>query len=556
MENIFGVTFSHHWGDPIENTLGRLNSIPGNFLLGTPESSLMSPKKKVSDELKEKLEQAPGVMEYVEKIEVAGPGFINFYLKPEVFLANVGEIVEAGEKYGRSEMLSGKKAIIEYTDPNPFKEFHIGHLMANTIGESISRLIEWSGAETKRACYQGDAGMHVAKTLWGIKNSGNSQSETVGDLGQAYALGARAYEDDENAKKEIQEINKKIYDKSDEEINTIYETGRKISLDYFETIYKKLGTKFDYYFFESETGVVGKKLVLERLGEGIFEKGTGGAIIFPGERYGLHTRVFINSEDLPTYEAKELGLAPVKYEKYPYDLSVVITGNEVNDYFKVVHAALEQIFPDLAKKTFHRSHGMLRLPTGKMSSRTGDVITAESLIAQVEGMVQEKIAEREFSEEEKKEIAEKVAIGAIKFSILRQATGKDIIFDFEKSLSFEGDSGPYLQYTITRAKSVLHKAAEQGVAPSAENAVFEGSALEKLLFERFPEVLEKSALEYEPHYLVTYLLELAAAFNSYYGNSQIIGVTESPYRLLLTQATAQVLENGLTVLGMPVLERM
>ncbi|MCI0542687.1 arginine--tRNA ligase, partial [bacterium] len=361
---------------------------------------------------------------------------------------------------------------------------------------------------------------------------------------------------------------------SDEEINKLYDWGRKVSLEYFEEIYKKLGTKFDYYFFESETGPVGKRIIEENMGvkgKKVFETGENGAVIFSGssrllrdKKSGLHTRVFLNAEGLPTYEAKELGVAKMKYERFPYDVSLVVAASEITEYFKVLLAAMREIFPHLAEKTRHIANGILRLPTGKMSSRTGDVITAERLINEVEKRVMEKLRERELDESEKKEITEKVAIGAIKFSILRQATGKDIIFDFDKSISFAGDSGPYLQYTLARAKSVLRKAEEVVSSPEASGekargqrgSDFENTELEKLLFERFPEVLVRAAREYEPHHVCTYLLELASAFNSYYAQNQIVGVAETPYRLALTRSTAIVLTNGLTVLGIPILEQM
>ncbi|HEY4510472.1 MAG TPA: arginine--tRNA ligase, partial [Candidatus Paceibacterota bacterium] len=270
------------------------------------QSPLKLAEKIVSEFLKNKPEG-------VEKVDIAGPGFINFYLSPEVLRKNIETIIKNGEAYGKNTNLKGQKVMVEYTDPNPFKEFHIGHLMSNAIGESISRIIEVNGAEVKRANYQGDVGMHVAKAIWGVVKSEEKDYESIRLWGEAYVSGARAYEENEESKKEILEINKKIYDHSDEEINAIYDKGRKASLDHFEDLYRKLGTKFDFYFFESETGDFGKKIVEENIGK-IFEK-SDGAIIFPGEKHGLHTRVFINSEGLPTYEAKELGLAKIKYEK-------------------------------------------------------------------------------------------------------------------------------------------------------------------------------------------------------------------------------------------------
>lgn len=494
----------------------------------------------------------------VEKVEAAG-GFVNFYLKPEFFMGQVREILEKKDGFGKSEHCAGMKTIVEYTDPNPFKEFHIGHLMSNAIGESIARIIAFHGAEVKRACYQGDVGLHVAKAIFGYQKYG---ATTIADWGKAYAYGSEQYETDPTAKAEINELNTQIFEQSDPKVNQIYQAGRKVSLEYFEKIYQTLGTKFDYYFFESETGVLGKKLVEENLGK-VFEQSEG-AVVFPESKSGLHTRVFLNSQGLPTYEAKELGLAKIKYDKYPYDFSVVITGNEINEYFKVLLKAMEFVFPELARKTKHLSHGMLRLPSGKMSSRKGGVITGEGLINRVKEMVQEKIKEREFDEATKERVAEAVAVGAIKYSILRQQVGGDIIFDFDKSISFEGDSGPYLQYSYARAMSVLRKAQEHHplASPTRHSPSTEGErkkevgVLERLLY-RFPEIVERAGREYAPHYLASFLIEIAGAFNSWYAKERILDAgDETPYRLALTQAFAQVMKNGLWLLGIAAPEEM
>lgn len=488
----------------------------------------------------------------VEKVEVAGTGFVNFHLSSEFFAEQVTEILAKKDDFGRSGHCAGMKTIVEYTDPNPFKEFHIGHLMSNAVGESIARIISFHGAEVKRACYQGDVGLHVAKAIFGYQKYGGA---TLADWGKAYAYGSEKYETDTTAKAEINELNTQIFEQSDPKVNQIYQAGRKVSLEYFEKIYQTLGTKFDYYFFESETGVFGKKLVEENLGE-VFEKSEG-AVVFPESKSGLHTRVFLNSQGLPTYEAKELGLAKIKSEKYPYDFSVVITGNEINEYFKVLFAAMRLVFPELAKKTTHLSHGMLCLPSGKMSSRKGGVITGEGLINRVKEMVLEKIREREFDEATRERVAEAVAVGAIKYSILRQQVGGDIIFDFDKSISFEGDSGPYLQYSYARAMSVLKKSPPQlrrGAEPTRRSGGV--NELGRLLY-RFPEVVERAGKEYAPHYIASFLIELAGAFNSWYAKERILDAGEdTPYRLALTQAFAQVMKNGLWLLGIAAPERM
>lgn len=474
-------------------------------------------------------------IDHISRIDVIAPGFINFFFDEHYFNKSVFRRFEKGNVF------TGQKVIIEYTDPNPFKEFHIGHLMPNVIGESIARLIEANSAEIKRANYQGDVGLHVAKAVWAMKKGV--------ELKDAYADGHKAYEESEEAKKEIIEINKKIYDKSDETINDIYEDGRKKSLVYFEVLYHKLGTKFDYYFFESETGGFGKEIVEKNIGS-VFEKSEG-AVIFKGENFDekLHTRVFINKEGLPTYEAKELGLSKIKYDACPYDLSIVVTGNEIREYFKVLLKAMSLVFPELAQKTIHISHGMLRLPDGKMSSRTGNVITAEFLIDQVKEKIKEKIQDDE--------ISEIIAIGAIKYTILRQAVGGDIIFDIDKSISFEGDSGPYLQYATVRANSLLKKANRIVSASSDIPEGWETTNLERYL-ERFPSVVERAGVEYAPHHIVTYLIELAGEFNVFYASGKIIegGDHTAPYRLALTEAFEKVMTKGLDLLAIKVPSQM
>ena len=499
----------------------------------------------------------------IERIEAVG-NFINFYLSKDFFVESVKEIIEGDSDYGKNNSLKNQKIIIEHTVTNVLKPMHIGHLMGNVVGESLSRILEWNKAELKRNNYQGDIGLHIAKALWGIIKLGGmidgDINEKIKYIGEAYALGSNAYEDDEKVQEEIKEINKKIFEKSDDNLNKIYKWGREISLAHFEDLYKKLGTKFDYYFFESEVVDNALKIVKEFLQKGLFEESER-AIVFRGEKFDpkLHTRVFVNKEGLPTYEAKDIAHAIRKYEAYKSDKSIIITANEQDGYFEVMLQALKEIRPEIAIQTTHLSHGMLKLTTGKMSSRKGNIITGESLIEDVENLVKDKIKDRNFSESEKQEVAEIVAIGAIKYSILRQAIGGDIIFDFDKSISFEGDSGPYLQYACVRANSVLEKAISQGVTLGNAPKVtpWETTELEKYLY-RFPEVVERAGKEYAPHYIVTYLTELASAFNSSYAKEKIIDKEDlsSPYKIALTQATAHILKSGLNLLGIKVPERM
>lgn len=499
--------------------------------------------QQLADKIIEKIKEVkhPAIL----NMESAGAGFINFYLNPEFLVEQVKKVLELGDKYGVGTDVAGYKVMVEYTDPNPFKIFHIGHLLPNVIGESISRIAEANGAEVKRACYQGDVGLHVAKAIYGLKNG---QS-----LFEAYAYGHKSAEESEGAKQEIIALNKKVYDRSDEEVNKLYDAGKQESLDYFETLYKKLGTKFDYYFFESEAGPFGKKVVEEHTD--IFKVGERGAVVYEGEQDGLHTRVFINSEGLPTYEAKELGLAKIKYDKYPYDYSIVVSANEISEYFKVLLAVMGKIYPELGAKTRHVANGMLRLPSGKMSSRTGNVMAAEDLIEEVKTRIKVKIAEGKKEGDISDEDLTQIAVGAIKYSILKQDSSKDIIFDFDKSISFEGSSGPYLQYTFARTQSILEKAKNEKIEIKLDKPEEVGE-VEKLL-SRFPEAVYRGGEELAPHHIVTYLTELTSAFNAYYANNKIVSEEEnSSYRVALTVAVGQVLKNGLNLLGIVALDRM
>jgi len=492
----------------------------------------------------------------VKSVEVVAPGFINFHLTPDAINSVLGEAIAHEEAWGKNDSQKGSRVMVEYTDPNPFKEFHIGHLMSNAIGESISRLVEYSGAEVKRTCYQGDVGLHVAKAIWNMRENENASGvfiHSIGSTASSYTLGARRYETDPEAKKEIDEINREIYTKEDPAINRLYDIGRKQSLEHFKEIYKTLGTKFDYSFFESETAPFGKKVVEEH--PEIFEE-SDGAIVYKGdEKKGLHTRVFINSQGLPTYEAKELGLAKKKYDSYPYDKSIVITGNEVNEYFRVLLDAMSKIYPDLAAKTVHVSHGMMRLSSGKMSSRTGGVITGESLI----GELKEKASARakESRAVDADILAEQIAVSAVKYQILRQASGKDIIFDRERALSLDGDSGPYLQYAHARAHAVVERAKSQGVTfLDSQGDTLEPNGVSRLVT-RFPETVETAANELEPHLLVNYLIALASAFNSWYAQVHILdGTKEAPHKVAIVDAVRATLRNGLWLLGISAPEKM
>lgn len=544
------------------------------------------------NQIRTKKDAGNDILQGIERVEVVPPGFVNFFISESKLSTQVSEVLKNREGYGKAQLNVPLRVTIEFTDPNPFKEFHIGHLYSNAVGESLSRLFESQGHLVRRVNYQGDAGMHVAKSIWGLLREGAETkdlarleklpiSARIHALGKAYAEGALAFEEDPKAKDEMKRLNKLIFiaaqgmwkkkkgfepivdyqageaiDKKElTEVSRVYEMGRAWSLAYFELLYKRLGTAFDGYYFESAVGERGVAIVRKHLKDGVFEE-SDGAIVYRGEKKGLHTRVFVNQLGLPTYEAKELGLAPTKHEDWPYDRSIIITGNEINEYFKVLLAALSDIAPDLASKTKHIGHGMVRNADGsKMSSRSGQVLTGEGLLEEVKASIYTIIdkSKQKYSKKDREEIAEKAAVAATKYSLLRVSLPSDVAFDLATSVSFDGDSGPYLLYTYARAQSVVRKAGK--VKPTATRTGSfnpEERAVARLLL-YFPDVVVQAAAHLAPSDLASYLFSLAGTFNLFYQKHQIL---ESDSRLALTAATAQVLANGLHLLGIATVERM
>lgn len=487
-------------------------------------------------------------------VEAAGPGFVNILLARNVISEEIARIGALGTEWGKGTVRAAERIAFEYSCPNPFKEMHAGHLMSTVIGEANARLLESQGARVLRDTYGGDVGPHVAKALWALRRKDIFTPATAKEIGDAYAQGSRAYEEREESKAEIDALNSALYDalgkpenERDEEERALLETwrhGRDVSLAAHKEVWDALGTHFDYVLHESETTPIGKEVVNEALEKGVFVRSEG-AVIYDGEKKGLHTLVFLTSRGNPTYEAKDIGLAFLKEERIgPLDASYITTAAEQSGHFAVFLAALGEIAPELAQKTRHIPHGFLRLTTGKMSSRDGNVVTGAGLI--------EDITESASARNEDPLIAQAVAIAAIKYMILRQAPGGDIVFDPEKSLSLEGDSGPYLQYALVRAKSIL--AAAQ-ISPDTKDAPSEAFAVERLII-RFPEVVRRAEQLRGPHLIAQYLTQLASEWNSFYANNRIIGGEHEAYKLALASAYVRTMENGLNILGIPVPERM
>ena len=376
-------------------------------------------------------------------------------------------------------------------------------------------------------------------------------------MARAYAFGASEFEKDDEVKKEIQRLNKLVYEEvtspstssGQSDLQSLWEEGRKVSLDAFEKIYARIGVKYDKYYFESETAKRGREIVLANIENGIFEKDDG-AVVFRGEKEGLHTRVFLTSEDYATYEAKDLALAVMKDEDLHYDKSVILTGNEQAEYFQVMLAALRKIEPSLAEKTKHFTFGHVRLKEGKMSSRTGEVVTSEWLLNEAVDRIGKAFPEMDNN------TSEKVGVGAVKYSMLKFGISSDIHFDFNESISLEGNSGPYIQYAYVRTQSVLDRIKNKELSIKNENKL-EKEELELLRhLSYYPYYVEKAGVDFAPNLVCNYLFELSQKFNLFYQKHKIIGSEQEMFRLHLVQATGQVLKNGLNLLGIKTVERM
>jgi arginyl-tRNA synthetase len=490
-----------------------------------------------------KLHGAEGIAD----VSIAGPGFINLRLTNKTLWATAQNVP--------AKSLDGKTIVVEYSDPNPFKILHVGHVYTTVVGEAVANLLENAGAKVHRVNFGGDVGLHVGKTMWAIlkalggpnpeKLSEIKEEERTAWLAERYIEGTRAYDENEQAKEEIIDLNKRAYrihaeDDHDSPLAQIYWTCRDWSYQAFDAFYAQLGAKLEKYYPESEVADLGLTTVKENIGK-VFEE-SDGAVVFRGEKYGLHTRVFINSQGLPTYEAKDVGLILKKYQDYKFDKSVVVTGNEQQQYMGVVLKAIEQFSPELASTTTYIPHGMVRLDGNvKMSSRLGNIIRATDVLSITHEAIKE-------SGRDPNDIT---MLGAIKYAFLKNRMGGDIIYDPKESVSLEGNSGPYLQYAHARARSILSKAGDKRVVVE-QHSLPDLEAGERSLVRKigeYSEVVDKATAELIPHHIATYIYELSQVFNRFYENSHVIGDPRESIRLKLVSAYADTLKSSLAILG-------
>jgi len=475
----------------------------------------------------------------IENVSVKAEGpYLNFYVQWEKFGQKLLKSIT--KDYGRGD--SKEKIMVEFAHPNTHKGFHIGHVRNICLGEALARILEWQGNKIIRTNYQGDVGPHVSKVLWGLKNLDMTPPEDIIEkskwLGKVYAKANSVIAGKED---EIKKLTADMYDgKLDKETLDLWKETRGWSLKYFDNVYKDFGVKFDRFYFESELTEKGKEYSLDLLSKGVAKKSEG-AVIVDLSKKDLGVVVLITKEGYVLYNAKELYLAELEFGEFSPDKIIHVVAVPQTLFFKQLFELHKHHNPEWSKKSFHLSYELVGLKGEKMASRLGNVVLYDELI--------EKIRDK-ISEKSKKNVQE-ISMAALKYGMLKYDNNRKILFDWEASLQIKGDTGPYLQYTYARASSILKKG---GAGKIGELAKEEVKLLKMLAI--FPEIVERSANEWQPHHLANYLHELSEEFNSYYQSTKVIGSELEKERLALVEKIKIVLGIGLGLLGIETLEEM
>lgn len=501
--------------------------------------------REIAEEIAEKL-RASG--EFAE-VTVAGPGFINIRLTDTALfdLASLSSQI--------LDLRSGLTVVIETNNPNPFKAMHIGHAFNAIVADSIANLLEASGAHTYRVSYHGDVGAHVGKSMYALLKYVENQPERLLEVSGAernsfmsrmYAEGARAYKEDETAKAEIDELAKQSFTRENPVYAAVYDTVFNWSFEQIDKMVARLGNKpVERKFLESEADARGVKIVRDNV-PGVFQE-SDGALIFKGSEYGSFDNVFVNRNGQGLYGARDLGLMQLKNEQYHPDKSYIVTAEEQKDYFKGVIAAAGLAMPELKDVTVNISTGTVKLTTGKMSSRDGDVVEIDWLFDQVAEAIRARGGEA----------TDDIVAGALRYAFLKVRIGGDVIFDINESVSIQGNSGPYLQYAHARACSILEKSNMQIL--DLRSQILDLDASERALLRKigeYGEVAERAMAELLPHHVCNYLYELAQEFNRFYEKCRIIGDEREATRLELVTLYRDTLAAGLELMGIQAPNRL
>jgi arginyl-tRNA synthetase len=560
--------------------MSALNNIKNELakIIGCePADFMLPPNEKLGDlslpcfELakKENINPVALAMEIAKKINsqkyqasVAG-GYVNIIVNNNILAQEVlTEIKKNKNEFGRNQNGKNKKIMIEYSNGNTHKEYHVGHLRNICLGDAINKIISANGHKSVPVSYINDFGIHTAKTIWYFKNHQkellkNNKNDQGYVLGQAYQLAVKELENNPEKKEEISLIMKSIESRKGE-IYKLWQKTRKMSIDSFNKIYKELNVKFQNTFYESEVISDGLKLIPELLKKNILVKSEG-AIIANLEQYNLAVLPIIRSDGTALYPVADLSLATKKFQKYKLLESIYVVDVRQSLYFKQIFKILELM--GYKEKMTHLSYDFVTLPSGMMSSRSGNVITYQDLRSQaIEYCLKEtKTKHPDWSEEKIKKTAEILAVSTIKFEMLKVSSQKTIVFDINEALRFDGYTATYLQYTSARIQSIIRKAKgikKNKVDYSKLKDLAEHQLIVKLAF--FPEIVERAGKTYDPSHIAKYLFELAQLFNDYYHNTSIIKSEAEimSARIQLASNISQTIKNGLALLGIEAIEEI
>ncbi|WP_179005344.1 arginine--tRNA ligase [Winogradskyella forsetii] len=517
-------------------------------------------------------------------------GFLNIEISDKYYL-DFFQSVKDETKYGFVEQRDDKAVMVEYSSPNTNKPLHLGHVRNVLLGYSVAEILKASGKKVYKTQIINDRGIHICKSMLAYERFGKEEtpSETLkGDklVGNYYVKFDQAYKaeiselmtqghSEEEAKKnapillEAQEMLIK-WEAGDKEVVALWEKMNNWVYEGFEETYKNIGVDFDQYYYESETYLLGKEFVAEGLKTGVFFKKEDGSVWCDLTEDGLDEKIVLRSDGTAVYMTQDIGTAIQRIKDYPDVGGMVYTvGNEQDYHFKVLFLILKKLGFDWAKNLFHLSYGMVDLPSGKMKSREGTVVDADDLIQEMADTAEEISKElgklEDYNEDEKKALYKTIGLGALKYYILKVDPKKRILFDPKESIDFQGNTGPFIQYTYARIQSILRKATSTHFG-SAQRATLSDQIVlhekeEQLIkqLELFPEAIQNAAEQHSPALIANYTYDLVKDFNSFYQNVSILGADsdlEKRFRVDLSRLVSQTIKNAFQVLGIEVPERM
>lgn len=507
--------------------------------------------QQIAEEISKKIK-----LPFLEKIETKGP-YLNFFIdKNKITKQVIDKVLKEKEDYGSSRNKS-ENVMVEFSQANTHKAFHVGHIRGTSLGESLARILEFTGKDVTRANYQGDTGMHVAKWVWCYQKYHSKQKIKQDEtwFAKIYVDAIKKLAEKPELEEEVKAINQKLDEKSDPKLNKLWEETRKLCLESLEDIYQDLNTRFDKYFFESELEQEAKDIAKELLKNKVAEI-SDGATIVNLEKFNLGVFLMLRNDGTVLYGGKDIALAAKKFRKFKINSSIYVVGKEQEHYFMQVFKVLELMKFKEAKNCKYVPVSLVKLPWGKMSSRTGDNILYSSFKEDLIDYAKKQIKKRykSLSQQEIDHRALAISIATIKYSMLKQSPNKEITFNKEEALNFEGDTGPYLQYSYARATSILKKSKKKP-NPKVKEVTDKEALLIKTI-ETFPDEVKKAADELNPAVIANYAFKLSQTFNEFYTSSKVIGEKEETFRLTLVDIFRTTLKNSLNLLGIDVLEQM